>query len=314
MNSDFLADDFIVESVMGAFATLPARQRDFVAEVVRYNALAGKRTRIHLTYLTCMVCNPEMNKVNAARLAYLNEILHASMVVFDDLMDNSDYRRDKACWHIHRGNLAMRDAYLLFSLCRKYLKFIKADATLGTFHEIAFKTTLGQTLDTIMPGLSRYEDMKLWHTMETYKAICLNKNAYYTFYHPVKLALLFCGAKEPASLKGFAEVCGYLHQIQDDYLNFFPEQSGKSGNDIEEKKLTWFLAKMIETDDGTDEVLARYFRDNEDTGMLQKNEALYTAFYAEEKGLVAILEKIPADDKFKCVYDMCIRMVTRRRR
>ena len=75
-------------------------------------------------------------------------------LIADDVMDQSDTRRNKPCWYKQVGLSAMNDSILLESLVFLLLKEYFQNRPGGTyvqlfslFREIIFKTSLGQALD-----------------------------------------------------------------------------------------------------------------------------------------------------------------------
>lgn len=292
------------------FAT--AEQRDFVRTLVEHNINGGKMTRAMLTLHTYMASSTKLERCYAARVSLANELLQGSFVVFDDLMDNSEYRRQKRCWHKIRGSKAMRDAYLVFALCKKYLRHLRTNAALKPFSEVAFRTSLGQVLDTLVSDFSLSMDIGRRYSASTYRHVCINKNAYYTFYFPVKLGFILCGKEEPENLRMFSETCGYLHQIQDDYLDFFPEKSGKASNDLRERKCTWFVCKIFEEHGHNDEVFKQYIETGCEAAMMKRVRGLYSRFFAKEAELLGVLRSM-CDGEHMDVYNACLGMLYRRR-
>lgn len=314
MNASLSSAD--IETLLGEmdeicnFAT--AEQKSFVRRLVKHNITGGKMSRARLTLQTCMACSPTHARSYAARVSLVNELLQGSFIVFDDLMDNSEYRRQKRCWHKIRGTMAMRDAYFIFALCKKYLRHLHADAALKPFSEVAFRTSLGQVLDTLVSDFSLSIGIDRRYSASTYRQICINKNAYYTFYFPVKLGLLLGGQEEPENLRVFAETCGYLHQIQDDYLDFFPEKSGKAPNDLRERKCTWFVCQIVEEHGHNDEVLRQYIETGCEAAMMRRIESLYARFFAKEAELLRALRTM-CDGEHMHVYATCLGMLDKRR-
>lgn len=61
-------------------------------------------------------------------------------------------------------------------------------------------------------------------TLERYKLIVRYKTAFYTFYCPCALGMIYAGVKNPASYRKARDICcriGEFFQIQDDYLDCF---------------------------------------------------------------------------------------------
>lgn len=65
-----------------------------------------------------------------------------------------------------------------------------------------------------------------------YRMIVRYKTAYYTFYLPCAIGMIYAGVKDPSSYRLARDICcriGEFFQIQDDYLDCFgdPEVIGK---------------------------------------------------------------------------------------
>jgi farnesyl diphosphate synthase len=74
-------------------------------------------------------------------------------------------------------------------------------------------------------------DLKLY-TMDRYLKIVKYKTAFYSFYAPIALGMIFCGVCDAKSLKQARDICvkmGTYFQIQDDVLDAYapPEVLGK---------------------------------------------------------------------------------------
>lgn len=315
MNASFSSAD--VETLLRDMEEIcnfdTTEQRAFVRTLVEYNITGGKMTRARLTLQTYMAHGPVLARSYAARVSLANELLQGSFVVFDDLMDNSEYRRQKRCWHKIRGTKAMRDAYLVFVLSKKYLRHLQVDAALKPFSEVAFRTSLGQVLDTLVSDFSLSIDIRRRYSASTYRQMSINKNAYYTFYFPVKLGLLLSGQEEPENLRKFSETCGYLHQMQDDYLDFFPNRSGKTPNDLRERKCTWFVSQIFMEHGRNDEILKQYIEAGCETAMMKRIQNLYARFFAKEAELLNVLRSM-CDGEHMGVYNACLDMLGKRGR
>ncbi|EKG15268.1 Polyprenyl synthetase [Macrophomina phaseolina MS6] len=108
------------------------------------------------------------------------------------------------------------------------------------FHEAPFQTEIGQACDLTATGLPN----DLWIEKQSFTAIY--KTAYYSFYLPVALALLFCDNATEKNLRAAKDILipiGEYFQIQDDYLDNFADPSvlGKVGTDIQENKCSWLV-------------------------------------------------------------------------
>ncbi|GAW02909.1 farnesyl-diphosphate synthase [Lentinula edodes] len=103
---------------------------------------------------------------------------------------------------------------------------------LELFHEISYQTEIGQLIDLITAPEDAVDLSKF--SLQKHSMIVVYKTAFYSFYLPVALAMLFCCV--PTSL-------GEYFQIQDDFLDFagVPAQIGKVGTDIIDNKCSWCI-------------------------------------------------------------------------
>uniref|UniRef100_U5ETY6 Farnesyl pyrophosphate synthase n=1 Tax=Corethrella appendiculata TaxID=1370023 RepID=U5ETY6_9DIPT len=221
------------------------------ARVLQYNVPNGKKNRGLATVLAYkMLAKPdELTEENVRLAHYLGwcvEMLQATFLIIDDIMDGSLTRRGQLCWYKQEDVklIAINDAIMIengvyhilkkhFSEKPYYLKLMEK------FHEVFFITSLGQSLDVQTATLDVTK-----FTMDRYKRIVSNKTAYYTFYLPVALAMDMTGFKDPEVFRQTRTILleiGQFFQAQDDFLDCFgdPEVTGKIGTDIQDGKCTW---------------------------------------------------------------------------
>ncbi|KAJ5461986.1 Farnesyl pyrophosphate synthase [Penicillium daleae] len=188
-------------------------------------------------------------------LGWLTELLQAFFLVSDDIMDSSITRRGQPCWYRQEGVglIAINDAFMLESAIYLILKqrFKSHPAYIDLvelFHETTWQTELGQLCDLIT---APEDNVNLNNfSMEKYMFIVTYKTAYYSFYLPVALALLYLQVATPETLKQAHDILiplGQYFQIQDDYLDNFgdPAVIGKIGTDIQDNKCSWLVNQAI---------------------------------------------------------------------
>ncbi|VDK43450.1 unnamed protein product [Anisakis simplex] len=205
-----------------------------------YNALDRHASRQRLQQVT--------------NVASCIEILQASFLIFDDLMDESSMRRGKACWHClpDIGLSGINDGLILecaivHLLNESLLNHPNKDKILNAFARVKQITTMGQMLDSSSNGM---EDLK-WERQAAimYNDIVKHKTSYYTCYAPLKIAMLLADRTLFIDqCKDMALKIGYLFQAQDDYLDCFGDVSemGKVGTDLRDGKCTWITCKVAE--------------------------------------------------------------------
>ncbi|KAJ5497187.1 ERG20 farnesyl diphosphate synthase [Penicillium fimorum] len=193
---------------------------------------------------------------DAAVLGWLVELLQATMLVLDDIMDESPTRRGKPSWYriTGVGMAAVNDATMLESAIYMLLKKYFAGRAIylplvELFHETALQIELGQALDMLMANEGS-PDFKTFIST-TYSQIVTYKTAFYSFYLPVALALYAVDAATPANLTAARAILvsmGEYFQVQDDYLDCFadPTVLGKVGTDIVDGKCSWLAVQALQ--------------------------------------------------------------------
>jgi len=189
-------------------------------------------------------------------LGWCVELLQASFLVADDIMDNSETRRGLPCWYRVEGvgTSAINDSGFLESLVYRILRRTFREQSFYTqladlFHETTHQTRIGQMadLETAVPGTAGLEAR---FTPDRYLYIVKYKTAHYSFYLPVALGLTLSGIADPGTLQSAKEILlliGEYFQVQDDFLDCYgdPQQTGKVGTDIAEGKCTWLVVQAL---------------------------------------------------------------------
>ncbi|KAK7792012.1 hypothetical protein R5R35_003476 [Gryllus longicercus] len=232
------------------------------AKVLQYNVPGGKKNRGLATVFAYRMLSPadQLTPENL-RLAHIIgwcvEMLQAFFLVVDDVMDNATTRRGRPCWYRHKdiGVAAVNDGILLesglYQLLRRYFQDKPYyTAILELFHDVTFKTTLGQYLDLLSSEFGRKPNLDNF-TMTRYTAIVKYKTAYYSFYLPVALAMHMAGFQDEEmhrQAKTILLEMGHFFQVQDDFLDCFgdPEITGKIGTDIQDGKCSWLVVVALQ--------------------------------------------------------------------
>ncbi|CEN60585.1 isoprenoid synthase domain-containing protein [Aspergillus pseudodeflectus] len=191
-----------------------------------------------------------------ATLGWMTELLQAFFLVSDDLMDGSITRRGQPCWYRQPGVglIAINDAFLLESgiyiILKKQFRSHPAYIDIvELFHETTWQTELGQLCDLITAPEDKVDLDNF--SMEKYMFIVTYKTAYYSFYLPVALALLYLQLATPENLQQAHDILiplGQYFQVQDDYLDAYgdPEVIGKIGTDIQDNKCSWIVNQALQ--------------------------------------------------------------------
>lgn len=187
-------------------------------------------------------------------LGWCLEMLQAFFLVADDMMDRSETRRGQPCWYKKEGVglIAINDSFLLEGAIYMLLKqHFKQESyyvdLLELFHEVTFKTELGQFLDLIVEAEHQKLDQ---FSMGKHTFVVIYKTAYYSFYLPVALAMHVAGINSQEDFKQAHDVLipiGEYFQNQDDYLDVYvpPEILGKVGTDIQDNKNSWVVLQAL---------------------------------------------------------------------
>merc|ERR1719460_3575686 len=107
--------------------------------------------------------------------------------------------------------------------------------------ETTLQTELGQLLDTMCDNLTLAD-----FSLDRWRAIVTYKTAFYSFYLSVAFAMTYAGIEEQGAYDAARTILikmGVYFQAQDDFLDCYgtPEQIGKIGTDIQDKKCGWLF-------------------------------------------------------------------------
>ena len=184
------------------------------------------------------------------------ELLQAFFLVSDDIMDASHTRRGQPCWYLQPnvGMIAINDAFMLegaiYVLLKKHFRQHPAYVDfLDIFHEVTFQTECGQECDLITAPEDKVDLSQF--SMQKYIFIVQYKTAFYSFYLPVALALLYCDKATKRNLQQAKDILipmGEYFQVQDDYLDAYadPKVLGKIGTDIQDNKCGWLINQALQ--------------------------------------------------------------------
>ena len=266
-----------------ALAAFLSRQRDRcarldpsllpVAEAVEAFVLGGgKRLRPAFAYWGYRGAGGVDSDQVVATLAAL-ELVQASALIHDDVMDDSDTRRGEPAVHrrfesAHRANgwrgapeaFGTAVAILLGDLCLVWSGELLHSGGIDpltlararpVFDQMRTEVTLGQ-----------YLDMQTQATGDTSTAraslIARFKSAKYTVEHPLLLGAALADA--PAAISqaysAYGLPLGEAFQLRDDVLGVFgdPALTGKpAGDDLREGKRTYLVAAALEVADSADQ-------------------------------------------------------------
>jgi geranylgeranyl diphosphate synthase type I len=238
-----------------------------VAEAVEAFVLrGGKRLRPAFAYWGYRGAGGVDSEQVVATVAAL-ELVQASALIHDDLIDRSDTRRGEpaihrrfAAWHRANGwrgeDTGFGDAVaiLLGDLCLVWSDELLHRGGLDpaavvrarpVFDEMRAEVTVGQYLDVLAQVAGNT-------SVEQASKVARYKSAKYTVERPLLLgaALADAPAAVQAAYSGYGLPLGEAFQLRDDVLGVFgdPAQTGKpAGDDLREGKRTYLVAAAVET-------------------------------------------------------------------
>lgn len=228
----------------------------------------GKRFRAAFCYWGFRVLQPVPEDDRALlRACAALELLHASALVHDDLMDASDTRRGRAATHRgfeaeHRADgwrgdpeqygaaaaILLGDLLLSWSeelLRRCGLPLERVAAAMGLFDLCRSEVITGQFLDVSVQARG-VADVEAAMTVLRYKS------AKYSIERPLHIGAALAGADDAtlAGLSAYGLPLGEAFQLRDDLLGVFgdAETTGKpAGDDLVEGKRTVLVALALDS-------------------------------------------------------------------
>lgn len=240
-----------------------------VADALRYSRAlvlaGGKRLRAAFMYYGYLGAGgTEEEKMLEASMSI--ELIHAFLLVHDDIIDRDDVRHGVTTLHRHYADIGKRffpekdtehfgnamaiiigDMLGAFGndiiFCADFPLEQRFQA-LSRLQSIVSSTVIGQARDIYMEyqGEAREEEI-----LSMYR----NKTARYTVEGPLHLGALLAGASQELldGLSAYAIPLGIAFQIQDDILGIFgsTKRLGKPvGSDIEEGKITLLVSRALQ--------------------------------------------------------------------
>ncbi len=218
-------------------------------EPIRYTLLSGgKRVRPTLTLAACNLFSDSIN--NSIKPALALEVFHNFTLLHDDIMDNSDLRRNNKTVHkkwneniaILSGDAMSIKAYeLLSETDNKYLKSV-----LQIFNKMAIQICEGQQYDMNFENRNNVTENEYLEMIKLKTSVLLASS--------LQIGATIGGAsnKNAEYLYDFGLNIGLAFQLQDDFLDVFGDTKTfgkKIGGDIVANKKTYMLIKALEIAD-----------------------------------------------------------------
>lgn len=279
-------DAVIRDFFAGRRAGTEALGQDFaaaLAELEGFVLRGGKRIRPTFAWLSWIGAggDPDGPAAGATlRACTALELLHASALIHDDIIDASPTRRGRPAAHVAlagrhrmRGMSGDPDAFgtgaaiLIGDLAQTWADVMLRESGLPAdaqdrvapvWSAVRSEVLYGQLLD-LMNQASDDEDVDAALRVNQYKT------ASYTVERPLQLGAAIAGADADlvAAYRSFGVDIGMAFQLRDDMLGMFgdPEVTGKpSGGDLREGKRTVLLATALAHADASDPDTAKFLR------------------------------------------------------
>ncbi|CAH1974729.1 unnamed protein product [Acanthoscelides obtectus] len=199
-----------------------------IGKLLEYNLLKCRKTwGLWATVSYKMFENPETLTAANVKLAniltWCVQMWRGAFTIFDDLMDNSEFRYGHPCWHRMEdvGIAAANDGWLMdsciYTLLHKHFGDKKCYRHItDVFRDITTKATMGQALDMMCKnrdGTPRLENFN----MDRYNTIAKYKTGPAHTYLPVATGMYFANRYDPEERQHVERICidlGMFYQKQ----------------------------------------------------------------------------------------------------
>ncbi|MEE0947884.1 MAG: polyprenyl synthetase family protein [Bacteroidales bacterium] len=202
----------------------------------------GKRLRPLVSFLVAKACGQVTE--STYRAAIILELLHTASLVHDDVLDESDLRRDKPTINRLWGNkTAILFGDYIYGKCLHLIETKKDFELLEIYSKVARELPQGELLQKDISESQDYGKESYFRVIDRKTASLFGASAY-------------IGAKTATEEKDysfdaeqFGRLLGRAFQIRDDMLDFDMSSIGGKGfgNDIKEKKITLPLIFLLES-------------------------------------------------------------------
>jgi octaprenyl-diphosphate synthase len=229
----------------------------YIGEYLR--ASGGKRVRPALTILSNYAVGGHGAHYNSIRMATVMEFLHSATLVHDDIIDNSDTRRNRPTVNALYGNetAVLMGDWLYMSAFETSLAERSLEI-LDILTAVTRKMTEGELLQLTQLGEIEVSE-------EQYLDIVQRKTAY-LFSACCEVGAILGGAtnNEQAALRDYGLNLGMAFQLTDDLLDFIASEDtlGKSaGVDLIGGKVTLPLIYLVQQDAAVRKMVETVLRD-----------------------------------------------------
>ncbi len=255
-----------LSNVFGVSEKEKELSKHILEHIKEHNLRPAKRLRGSFIYYAYKMLHGK-NEKDILKAAMSIELVHTSLLMHDDIMDQDEVRRGKPTSHeyykmyhdtntfkgdsIHYGesmgmmvgDVALCMGYELLGTCNGFDDTNKLRALNRMLRGIR-NTALGQSYDITLEssGNATEQDIIDLHT---------GKTAIYTYENPLHMGAILAGASDEDLdiLSEYAIPGGIAFQLQDDILGLFgdPEKTGKPAHsDLRQGKMTLLIIKAFE--------------------------------------------------------------------
>lgn len=287
-------------------------------ELSRMN-VGGKCIRGTLIRMGYMATGNNDDKYLDLAMAY--ELFETSILIHDDIIDESSLRRDQITIHEKYKEKYQKDdtttnfKHKLYNVsnsmalcigdyglyeCIKIINNYNNKELLDEFIHISQNTYKGEMLDIMIPFQEEFFDVKKLE--KEILNISELKTAWYSILGPYRLGLLLGNITKDEMNEPLIKI-GIAFQIKDDILGIYGKNIGKTTTDIEEYKQTLLYSYAKEKDKETlknnygkknkEDIIKKLF---EDTKSLEKAETKMRELLSEAK---EELKEIDLDESSK---------------
>lgn len=256
----FLEDFFAKKQ--DTFANINEWGSDVSEKLFRF-IVQGKMIRGSLVLFFHEVYQGEVTE-DAIKVATAIELLHSSLLIHDDIMDNDSMRRGQQTIFAQYQSLAERENFLQarhfgesMGMSVGDIGFFLAMQLVGSIQHASRHNIIDLCMQELMQvGLAQMQDVYFGYrtdqvTEKEIEKVYLYKTGRYTFSLPMMLGAFLANQdkKNIHQLEALGEALGLLFQLKDDELSLFGSQAvtGKpEGSDIRENKKTFYRFYLFE--------------------------------------------------------------------
>ncbi|WP_395111504.1 polyprenyl synthetase family protein [Actinomadura sp. SCN-SB] len=225
----------------------------------------GKRLRPAFCYWGWQAAGGQEPREGIVTAAASLELLQASALVHDDVMDSSDTRRGQPSAHRRFESLAVQEgrpgaaapfgegaAILLGDLCLAWSSEMYEASDLDAARIADGRAVYNLMRTEVMSGqyLDLLEGVRGTGTVDAALRVVEFKSAKYTIERPLHLGSALAGGSPEVTgaLRAYGRPLGIAFQLRDDVLGVFgdPAETGKpAGDDLREGKRTVLVAQTV---------------------------------------------------------------------